>query len=102
MTAHARRREVFANPFFTILLGTSTLFVLTVLSYLVSPYVLMPNPAGLKRGPGSLALAEWVDRNGPQMLGAEFVVMLVAGILAMATDRWFGRRPRSAGRQSSA
>jgi hypothetical protein len=95
MTKPPRRREIFANPFFEILLVTSTMFVLTVLGYLVSPYVLAPNPARRPPGAGSLALAAWFDRNGPLVLGMEFVVMLLAGILAMVTDPWFSPRSRS-------
>jgi hypothetical protein len=89
------RREVFSNPFFVILLGTSTLFVLTALGYLVSPYVLMPDPARRQPGPASRALADWLDRNGSLTLGIEFLVMLLAGILAMATDPWFAPRSKS-------
>ena len=95
MTGQPRRREVFANPFFVILLGTSTLFVLTVLAYLVSPWVLAPNPVRQRPGAGSMALAAWLDRNGPLALGIEFVVMLLAGTIAMATDPWFSPRSKS-------
>jgi hypothetical protein len=95
MTSQPRRRESFANPFFVILLGTSTLFVITVLAYLVSPYVLAPNQARPPQTQGSAALAAWLDRKGPQVLGIEFLVMLIAGILAMATDSWFAPRAKS-------
>ena len=55
--------------------------MLTVLGYLVSPYG--PRAAGrpkAAREPGSLAVAGWLDRNGPLALGVEFVVMLVSGV----------------------
>ena len=94
MNRQPRRREILANPFFVILLGTSTLFVITVLAYLVSPYVLAPNPARPPRSQSSVALALWFDGNGPRVLGIEIVVMLLAGILAMATDPWFAPRSR--------
>jgi hypothetical protein len=94
MAEKPRSREIFANPFFVVLLLTSTLFVLTVMGYLVSPYVLAPNPARQPPGAGSLAMAAWLDRNGPQALGIEFVVMLLVGILAMVTDPWFSPRSR--------
>jgi hypothetical protein len=94
MTGQARR-EVFSNPFFVILLGTSTLFVLTALGYLVSPYVLVPDPARRQPGGGSRALADWLDRHGPLTLGIEIGVMLLAAILAMATDPWFSPRSKS-------
>ncbi|MGO9470608.1 MAG: hypothetical protein ACLQIB_13260 [Isosphaeraceae bacterium] len=92
MTAQPRKLEVFANPFFVVLLGTSALFVLTVLGYLVSLYVLEPDP---NRGPmaaRSVAMASWLDRNGPLALAVEFGVMLISGITAMATDHWFSPR----------
>jgi hypothetical protein len=94
MTEQRQRREVFANPFFVLLMGASVLFVLTVLAYLVSPYVLAPGADRPPRGAGSLAMAEWLDRNAPMILALEFIVMLAAGILAMLTDAWFSTRSR--------
>ena len=78
------------NPFYVLLLAVSTLVVVTALAYLVSPSVLARAPRG-----GSPA-AEWLDRHGPLALGIEFAVMLVSGILAMATDRLFsGAAPKA-------
>jgi len=102
MTGKPRKSEILSNPFFVILLGTSVLFVLTVLGYLVSPYVLMPNPARQQQSAGSIAMAEWFDRHGPMMLTIEIVVMLLAGVLAMATDPWFSSRSRSRRREGEA
>ena len=42
MTAEPRKREVFANPFFVVMMVASVAFVLTVLAYLISPAVLEP------------------------------------------------------------
>jgi hypothetical protein len=95
MTDPARPREVFSNPFFVVLLGTSVVFVLTIFGYLVSPSIIVPNPARPRPGPNSVALAHWFDRNGPLLLGIEFVMMLLSGVLAMATDRWFSPRSKS-------
>jgi hypothetical protein len=94
MSRQKRGREILSNPFFVILLATSVLFVMTVLGYLMSPFVIQPAPAARRPGPGSLKMAEWFDRNGPLTLGVEFAVMLVAGILAMATDSWFSARAK--------
>ncbi len=62
------RKPLFPNPFYVVLMVTSTLFVLTALAYVVSPYV-GANPNGaqkaVKPGQASLALAAWLDRNGP-------------------------------------
>jgi hypothetical protein len=71
------------------MLATSVAFVVTVLAYLVSPWVLDPARAVGEPGPGSIAMAVWFDRNGPLVLGIEFSVMLVTGVLAMLTDPWF-------------
>jgi NhaP-type Na+/H+ or K+/H+ antiporter len=92
MTEQPRKLEVFANPFFVVLLGASILFVLTVLGYWVSLSVLQPEVDRGPRGAASLALATWLDRNGPLALAVEFIVMLVSGIVAMATDHWFSPR----------
>ncbi len=102
MAGPPRKSEILSNPFFVLLLGTSALFVLTVLGYLVSPYVLTPNPAQPPRTARSIAMAEWFDRHGPMTLAIEFLVMLLAGILAMATDAWFTSRSKSRRREGEA
>ena len=81
------------NPCYVLLLLASAAFVLTTLGYLIGPSV-QGRP---ESGPGSRALAAWLDRNGPRALGVELATMLVAGLLAMTTDRWFapGRKPRA-------
>jgi hypothetical protein len=95
MTDPSRRREVFSNPFFVVLLGTSVVFVLTILAYLVSPAILVPDPARPRPGPNSVALATWFDRNGPFALGVEIVIMLLSGVLAMVTDPWFSLKSKA-------
>ena len=103
MTASPGKREVFANPFFVVMMVASVAFVLTVLAYLISPAVLEPGPGKPQPSAGSLAMAAWVDRNAPWALTVEFAIMLVTGVLAMVTDPWFqvknGRRRTGDGRQ---
>lgn len=94
MTAGPRKREVFANPFFVVLMMASVVFVLTVLAYLISPSVLEADPARPAPGAGSLAMAVWIDRNAPWALSVEVAIMLVTGVLAMLTDRWFSPRSK--------
>jgi hypothetical protein len=90
MPARPRKNPISANPFYLILLVASTLFVVTCLAYFIVPTVLSEAPAP-ERAP-SLALAEWLDHRAPLLLGIEFAVMLVFGVLAMLTDDWFARR----------
>jgi hypothetical protein len=94
MTESQRRREVFANPFFVVLMATSVIFVITVLGYLISPSVLEPGPGNPAPGAGSREAAAWLDRNTPWVLAIEFAIMLLTGVLAMATDPWFSPRAK--------
>jgi len=91
------RKPLFPNPFYVGLLVASTLFVMTALAYAVSPWV-GANPDGVplakRPGAASLALANWLDRRGPLALAVEFLLMLIFGLLAMATDRWFTAKPK--------
>lgn len=80
-------KKLFPNPFYVLLLAASTLFVVTVFGYLISPT--MRQQAGKE---GSTSLADWIDRNGPLALGGEIAVMIASGLLAMATDRWFSQK----------
>jgi hypothetical protein len=94
MTAPRRKREIFANPFFAILLLVSVVFVFTVLAYLSSAWVLGPEPGGAARNPRSIAVAKWLDEKAPLVLGGEIMVMLGTGILAMVLDPWFSARAK--------
>jgi hypothetical protein len=94
MTAPRRKREIFANPFFAILLVASVVFVFTVLAYLSSAWILDPKPGGEPRSARSIAVAEWLDRKAPILLGGEIVVMLATGMLAMVFDPWFSARQK--------
>ncbi len=94
MTAPRPRREIFANPFFAVLLATSVVFVLTVLGYLASPRVLVPGPGDPPVSPASIAVARWLDESAPKALAVEILVMLATGVLAMATDRWFSGKSK--------
>ena len=94
------RKPLFPNPFYVVLMVTSTLFVLTALAYVVSPYVGVDANGvrqAAKPGAASLALAAWLDRYGPLALGVEFVLMLAFGLLAMATDQWFPSKGQRSG-----
>jgi hypothetical protein len=95
MTKPRRKREVFANPFFNLMMIGTLAFVLTVLAYLVSPFALERAEGQGAQGRRSIALAEWLDRNAPMTLAVEFIVMLASGVTAMATDHYFSSRSRS-------
>jgi hypothetical protein len=92
----------FPNPFYVLLLAASTLFVVTIFVYLLSPVLREQAARGaLPRNAGEPvpSPADWIDRHAPLALGVEFVVMLIAGLLAMATDRWFA--PKAARESAS-
>ncbi len=92
MTDPTRRREVFSNPFFVVLLVASVLFVLTVTLWLFTTWRVTARP---QPGPGVVALARWLDSRSPLLVGVEFAVMLVSGVVAMLTDPWFSPKSKS-------
>ena len=87
--ARPKAKKLFPNPFYVLLLLSSTLFVMTTLGYLIGPTV----REHAKSGTPSAGLTDWLDRRGPAALGVEFVVMFVSAFLAMATDHLFPERP---------
>jgi hypothetical protein len=94
MTEVRRKREIFANPFFAILLVASVVFVLTVLLYLASAGVLESKPDAPAQSARSIAFGRWLDRNAPIALAVEILVMLGAGVMAMLLDPWFSARSK--------
>jgi hypothetical protein len=91
----AGRPQALANPFYVLLLVASVAFTVTAFGYLIGPTIhrqALESPRG-GPGPGSRALADWLDRRGPTALAVELGVMMVAGCAAMATDRWFAPAP---------
>lgn len=87
------RQAVLRNPFFVLLLLASTAFVVTALAYAIGPSVLDRAERG-HVGPRSLALTMWLDRNGPMVLGAEILAVMLTGTLAMLTDSWFAPKAK--------
>jgi hypothetical protein len=89
-------KPLFPNPFYVLLVVASTVFTVTVFAYLIGPYIqqrALDHPGAGRPGPGSIAVTDWLDRNGPRMLAIEFLVMFFSAVLAMATDRWFPSKP---------
>ncbi len=94
-------KKLFPNPFYVLLLVASVLFVVTVFAYLAGPTVRQQAAADAAHGGGPSGLADWLDRRGPLALGVEVSFMIVTGLLAMATDRWFPSRPARKGDPTS-
>ena len=87
------RRKPPRNPFYTLLMVASLLFVVTTLGYLVGPFVEQRAIDGTgKRS----ALVSWFDRRGVLALAIEFGAMCVLALLAVATDRHFTARKGAA------
>jgi hypothetical protein len=83
------RSKLARNPFYTLLMVASLLFVVTTLGYLVGPFVEQRAIEGV--GERS-ALVSWLDRKGVLALAIEFGAMCVLALLAVATDRHFTAR----------
>ncbi len=92
MAGTPRPNPVTANPLYVLMMIVSTLFVVTALGYLVTPYVIQPGH--VVQGQASRAFAVWLDTHGPLILAVEFVIMLLSGVLAMTTEDYFLRRKK--------
>jgi len=99
MASPPRKNEILANPFHLALVTASAVFALTVLAYLVGGFVLDPARPAEAEVEASRRFALWIDRNGPFLLGVEFLIMLAACVAMMATDHWFNP-PRGRGQRS--
>ena len=97
--AEPKRKPLYPNPFYVLLVLASTAFVLTVLGYLIAPMIhekARNLPAGAAPpSPGSLALAGWFDRWSVTAITIEIVVMTATSLLAMVSDRWFPSKAES-------
>ena len=92
MAGTSRPNPVTANPLYVLMMIVSTLFVVTALGYLVTPYVIQPGH--VVQGQASRSFAVWLDTHGPLILAVEFVLMLLSGVLAMTTEDYFLRRKK--------
>lgn len=93
------KKQSMPNVFYVALVVASTVFTLTVFVYLIGPFAVRRAQANAAAdNSGSMALISWFDRNGPNALAIEFVVMLVSAVLAMLTDHWFQARTGGATR----
>jgi hypothetical protein len=87
-----RRKPLYPNPFYVLVVLAGVAFVVTALGWLVAPAIQEKARAGgVAPGSASLAMAAWFDHWSVTALTVELVVMIVAGGLAMVADRWFTR-----------
>ncbi len=92
--AGPKKKPLYPNPFYVLVVLAGVAFVVTTLGWLVAPMIQAKakNPgAAAAPGAGSLAMAAWFDRWSTTALTIELAVMIVAGGLAMAADGWFRR-----------
>ncbi len=88
------RKVVFPNPFYVFLIIVSSVFLITVLAYLMGPYIQqqMINRPDAGPSPASRSLTLWLETHGPKALGVEFILMFVAAFLAMGFDHKFPQK----------
>ncbi len=82
------RKPLYPNPFYVVLVFSSTALAITMFAWLVVPYI-QERAAQGKGGAGSLALANWIDRNSVWLLTIELALIVISGIMAMVSDQWF-------------
>jgi hypothetical protein len=92
------RNVKFPNPFYVVLLLTSTFFAMTIMAWLVVPAVRQISEEDRAKGAAvrvdnrSLEFGDWIDRNAVSLLSGQFGVMLVTGVLAMGLDSFLEKR----------
>jgi hypothetical protein len=88
----ANNREAF-NPFYAVLVVAGVAFAVTACAYGVMTFVSLraaeagQNPAAL---PSSLV--RFMNDHGERMLGGELLLLAVAAVGAISTDRYWQRR----------
>lgn len=93
------RNVKFPNGFYVVLLLTSTVFVMTILAWLVAPALRQIQKEDQAQGTSaprvddrSLAMADWIDKNAVNVLTYELGVILATGFLAVGFDAWQEKR----------
>ncbi len=70
-------RESSRNPFFSLVLFSSTIFIITILAMVA---VIFSDP--------DAPIVQFLDRHGGRLILAEVVVTLIVGLLALIVDRF--------------
>jgi len=91
MPTPAPSRKPRPNPFFVLLLLSSTAFAITAWVGYVGPLLARApaKPGAVVPGADPQALDDWFTRRGTTALAIEFAVMFATAMLAMTTDRYF-------------
>jgi hypothetical protein len=88
----ARQREAF-NPFYAVLIVAGIAFAITACAYGVMTFVSLrgaeagQNPAALNSSVG-----KFMNDHGEALLGGELLLLAVATVGAISTDRYWQRR----------
>jgi hypothetical protein len=83
------KKRPFANPFYALLLVVGVAFLLTATSYGVMAFRDVRGRPAAESGSG---LMLFLDRHGGLLMAGELAILVVASLLAMATDGYWTRR----------
>jgi uncharacterized membrane protein YphA (DoxX/SURF4 family) len=88
----AKQREAF-NPFYALLVLIGVAFSVTACAYGVMTFVsLRAAEAGQNPAAAASTLAKFMNDHGEKMLGGELLLLAVATVGAISTDRFWQRR----------
>ena len=86
------QKRVAVNPFYVLLVIFGITFALTACAYSVMTLKAVRPPAAGIETTGGAALLDFLDRHGGQLMACELVLLAVATVGAIATDRYWMRR----------
>jgi hypothetical protein len=86
-----RKLKQGVNPFYVLLLAVGVLFLVTASAFFVMTLRASQAQSVVEAGPDHPLMA-LMQRHGVRLMLAEAAVLLVATVLAMATDRYWIRR----------
>lgn len=86
------RHRVAVNPFYVLLVILGIAFALTACAYSVMTLKAVQPSTTTVESSGGVALLEFLDRHGGQLMAGELTLLAVATFAAIATDRYWMRR----------
>lgn len=86
----ARRSAI--NPFYVLLVVLGIAFALTACAYAVMTLKAVQRHDAAEPTAGGVALLEFLDRHGAELMGGELALLALATFAAIATDRYWMRR----------
>jgi hypothetical protein len=85
-------RQTATNPFYVLLVILGIAFALTACAYCVMAVKAVHSPEAADASSPGIGLLEFLDRHGAALMSGELVLLTLATIGAISSDRYWMRR----------